>query len=188
MATHVDPRRSGSETRARILDVSLALFEERSYSATPIREIAERVGVTQPALYYHFGSKEGILTALVEPLINGGVGLLDRLSPPPRPMTETWRADALAGYYDLIADHLAVYQFVEIDRSVRSHPVAGHVLADHASRFLLLLAGSKAKRRRIGAAAAMGSIRRALRVPDVDPVRDRETILACAAAAVASTL
>jgi AcrR family transcriptional regulator len=58
------PRRRGEETRERILDVALELFNEQGYEGTSLREIAERLGVTKAALYYHFKSKEEILLAL----------------------------------------------------------------------------------------------------------------------------
>jgi AcrR family transcriptional regulator len=50
--------------RARILDVALELFNEQGYDKTSLREIAERLGVTKAALYYHFERKEDILLEL----------------------------------------------------------------------------------------------------------------------------
>jgi AcrR family transcriptional regulator len=51
-------------TRDRILDVALDLFTEQGFDATSLRQIAERLGVTKAALYYHFESKDDILMAL----------------------------------------------------------------------------------------------------------------------------
>lgn len=62
------PPRSGSETRDRILAVALALFASKGYTATSVRDITERLGMTKASLYYHFASKEEILRALVRPL------------------------------------------------------------------------------------------------------------------------
>ena len=53
-------------TRERIQAVALELFTEQGYEATSLREIAERLGVTKAALYYHFKTKEDIVTSLVE--------------------------------------------------------------------------------------------------------------------------
>ena len=53
-----------NDTRQRILDVALDLFTEQGYDGTSLREIAEQLGVTKAALYYHFESKEDILMAL----------------------------------------------------------------------------------------------------------------------------
>jgi AcrR family transcriptional regulator len=51
-------------TRERILDVALDLFVEKGYDKTSLREIAERMGFTKAALYYHFTSKSDLLMAL----------------------------------------------------------------------------------------------------------------------------
>ncbi len=51
-------------TRDRILDVALDLFTTQGFDGTSLREVAERLGITKAALYYHFESKEDILLAL----------------------------------------------------------------------------------------------------------------------------
>jgi AcrR family transcriptional regulator len=50
-------------TRERILAVALRLFAEQGYDATSMRQIAEELQITKPALYYHFTSKEDIVRA-----------------------------------------------------------------------------------------------------------------------------
>jgi AcrR family transcriptional regulator len=54
------------DTRARIVDVALELFAEHGYEKTSLREIADRLGVTKAALYYHFRTKEDILAGIVD--------------------------------------------------------------------------------------------------------------------------
>jgi AcrR family transcriptional regulator len=49
-----------------ILEVALAQFVEHGYDATTVRTIAKEVGVTVPALYYHFENKQAILVALLD--------------------------------------------------------------------------------------------------------------------------
>ncbi|HET8993093.1 MAG TPA: TetR/AcrR family transcriptional regulator [Rhodococcus sp. (in: high G+C Gram-positive bacteria)] len=49
-----------------ILSASLDAFYETGFHGTSVREIARRVGVTVPALYYHHENKEGLLIALLE--------------------------------------------------------------------------------------------------------------------------
>src|SRR5690242_21766804 len=63
-ASH-DPR-SRTDTRARIQQIAVELFSEHGYEGTSLREIAEYLGVTKAALYYHFKSKEDIILSLVE--------------------------------------------------------------------------------------------------------------------------
>lgn len=59
------PRRTGQQTRQEILDVALELFTRQGYAGTSIRDIAEAMGMTKSALYYHFTNKESILTELL---------------------------------------------------------------------------------------------------------------------------
>jgi AcrR family transcriptional regulator len=68
-----------SSTRQRILDVALELFNEQGYDKTSLREIADRLGVTKAALYYHFERKEDILLELHLKLHALGRDMLDRL-------------------------------------------------------------------------------------------------------------
>ncbi len=53
-----------ANTRERILDAALDLFIEQGFDGTSLRQIAEKLGVTKAALYYHFESKDDILLAL----------------------------------------------------------------------------------------------------------------------------
>ncbi|GGO26666.1 TetR family transcriptional regulator [Microbispora rosea subsp. aerata] len=59
-----------TDTRSRIQDVAIKLFTEQGYEATSLREIAEALGVTKAALYYHFRTKEDIVASLIEDRIN----------------------------------------------------------------------------------------------------------------------
>jgi AcrR family transcriptional regulator len=53
-------------TRGNIQAVALRLFSEQGYESTSMRQIAEELGFTKAALYYHFKSKEDIVRALME--------------------------------------------------------------------------------------------------------------------------
>ncbi|GGO14349.1 TetR/AcrR family transcriptional regulator [Microbispora bryophytorum] len=55
-----------TDTRNRIQEVAIRLFTEQGYEATSLREIAEALGVTKAALYYHFRTKEDIVASLIE--------------------------------------------------------------------------------------------------------------------------
>ena len=58
-------RRSGAETRAQILRVAMQLFTDKGFDATTTRDIANALGMNQSSLYYHFASKDEIVTSLV---------------------------------------------------------------------------------------------------------------------------
>jgi AcrR family transcriptional regulator len=66
-------------TRERILDIALELFTEHGYDKTSLRDIAERLGTTKAALYYHFERKEDILLELHLRLHALGREALERL-------------------------------------------------------------------------------------------------------------
>lgn len=53
-------------TRAAILTVASRLFAQHGYHGTTTREIADGVGIRQPSLFHHFGSKAAIMQALLE--------------------------------------------------------------------------------------------------------------------------
>lgn len=54
------------DNRELLLSTALDLFHARGYDAVGVQEIVERAGVTKPTLYYYFGSKLGLLKALLE--------------------------------------------------------------------------------------------------------------------------
>jgi TetR/AcrR family transcriptional regulator, acrAB operon repressor len=53
-------------TRQQLLDAALKLFVRKGYAATRLSEIAREVGVTSGAIYWHFGSKQELLIALIK--------------------------------------------------------------------------------------------------------------------------
>ncbi len=48
-----------------ILNQALELFAARGYDAVGVQEIVEQAGITKPTLYHYFGSKRGLLQALL---------------------------------------------------------------------------------------------------------------------------
>lgn len=63
MATQGERR---AQTRGALLDAAAELFAERGVDGASIDAIAEAAGRTSGAIYDHFGSKEGVLFALLE--------------------------------------------------------------------------------------------------------------------------
>ena len=52
--------------RERILDEARTRFLSNGYAETSMQEIADAVGMTKPALYYHFKDKQDLLLAVME--------------------------------------------------------------------------------------------------------------------------
>jgi AcrR family transcriptional regulator len=70
----------GASTREKILDVALDLFTDQGFDGTSMREIAERLHISKPAIYHHFASKEDILMALHMRMHELGRAALARLT------------------------------------------------------------------------------------------------------------
>ena len=72
----VAPRRPASErrgdTRRQIIDAAVLLIADQGYSATTVEEIAAAAGVAKGSVYYNFGSKDEMFTAI----LTEGVGRL----------------------------------------------------------------------------------------------------------------
>ena len=99
-----------NDTRDRILEAALDLFIERGYDKTSLREIAERVGVTKAALYYHFSSKEEIIRTLVQPVYDHFEPLAAALAS--RPSLEEWR-EGLAAVVEWILPQRRLFELFE---------------------------------------------------------------------------
>src|SRR5271155_5223407 len=87
------------DTRERILDVALDLFIEQGYDKTSLRQIADQLGFTQAAIYYHFAAKADILIALHRRLHELGRPALDQLAAETGP--SGWAA-VLRGFVDMM--------------------------------------------------------------------------------------
>ena len=54
------------DNRGTLMSCALELFYERGYDAVGVQEIVDKAGVTKPTLYYYFGSKRGLLEAVLK--------------------------------------------------------------------------------------------------------------------------
>jgi AcrR family transcriptional regulator len=66
-------------TRARILEVALRLFNDEGYDATSLQDIADEMGLTKPAVYYHYKGKGEMLRDLAQPARQAVAELMERV-------------------------------------------------------------------------------------------------------------
>ena len=81
MSASTARRRQAVQTRERIRDAARDLFLADGYAAATITEIARRAGVAPQTVYFTFGSKAGLLSAVIDAHIVGDelrVPLLNR--------------------------------------------------------------------------------------------------------------
>jgi AcrR family transcriptional regulator len=96
--------RPPSETRARIQHVARELFTQKGVQRTSLQDIADRLGITKPALYYHFRSREDLVRSIVEPLIEEGERFVaDYENGADRPTAQ----ELVEGYFDYHYRHRA---------------------------------------------------------------------------------
>src|SRR6185295_5994512 len=101
----------GRRTRQRILDVTLALYNERGEPNVSTSLIAAELGISAGNLHYHFRKKDELSAALLEQF----VAELDALLPP-----AGWRADNVEDVWflvHLILEGLWRYRFLFRDLS-----------------------------------------------------------------------
>jgi len=58
--------RSVDDTRDRIIDAAQAIFARDGFAGAKMQEIADRVGIQRPSLFYHFKNKEALFVAAHE--------------------------------------------------------------------------------------------------------------------------
>jgi AcrR family transcriptional regulator len=105
-----EPTSAAGGTRARIQQVALELFTDQGYEATSLREIAERLGVTKAALYYHFKTKDEI----VQSLLHDQAAMLDALIEWGRqqPRTIETRREFIRRYATMLFDRVNYSRFM----------------------------------------------------------------------------
>ena len=133
----MDERRT--DTREQIRVVALEMFAERGYAGTSLREIAERLGVTKAAVYYHFPTKEDILASLLEDFLAQLDELIAWTEAQPR-STDT-RRTALERYAQMLGGSKTdLARFMQEGQSAIRELAAGLQVRKHFAQFQALLA------------------------------------------------
>jgi AcrR family transcriptional regulator len=98
--------RPASDTRYRIQEVARELFTQKGVQRTSLQDIADRLGITKPALYYHFRSREDLVRSILQPLLDEGedfVAAHERR----RGKARATPRELLEGYFDFHFKHRA---------------------------------------------------------------------------------
>jgi AcrR family transcriptional regulator len=130
----------------RILSVAARLFRQQGYSATTVRDIARAANILPGSLHYRYGSKEGLLVALMERAINRLMGTVEEAIAGGHDPLDRLRLAVRAHLRLLLAGDDAVYVLLYDWRSL-SAPAAEEMAAhrERYERFLdELIAGAAA--------------------------------------------
>jgi AcrR family transcriptional regulator len=62
----VTPNRRGARSRETVLDAAERLIAEQGYEAAAVSALVQEAGLPASSIYHYFGSKEGVLLAVME--------------------------------------------------------------------------------------------------------------------------
>ncbi|MFF0311421.1 TetR/AcrR family transcriptional regulator [Streptosporangium sp. NPDC004379] len=144
-----------SDTKTRIQRVARELFIAQGVQQTSLQDIADRLGITKPALYYHFASREELVRSIVEPMMREGEAFIaeQEAAGPADP------AELLAAYFDLHYRHREVVTLMIRELPALADLGMVDMIFQWRERLAVLLVGpSPALERQIGATVALGGL------------------------------
>ncbi len=127
------------DTRQRLIDVAVDLFTRHSFAGTSLQMIADEMGFTKAAIYYHFRTREELLAAVVEPMREQLSAIVTAAE---SQRTANARAEhMLRGYAELAVANRALVSVLACDPSVTTLLRHQPHWAELINRQLALLAG-----------------------------------------------
>lgn len=151
--------RAQHDRRQKILEVALSLFSQRGYEGTSLRQIANCMGFSVAALYYHFRAKEELLALLARPYLDELEAIVTDAEAE-APFGARRGRTLLARYLELLIANRELTGFLERDLSVQAQAEGDH-LKELTDRFRNVLAGLDPKATDLlRASAALGALRR----------------------------
>jgi len=81
----------GRATRAQLLTAATAVLREHGYTAASMRAVADRAGTRLSLVQYHFGSKRGLLLAVMDDLTEQLLTRQQSMFSDGRPLAQQWR-------------------------------------------------------------------------------------------------
>ncbi|MFN2539222.1 MAG: TetR/AcrR family transcriptional regulator, partial [Mycobacteriales bacterium] len=100
-------RMARADRRDQLLETAEQVFTGLGYGPASMDDVAQAAGVTKPVLYDHFGSKDGLLAAVIERagarMLDATTGLIGGLDP------ETALRQGLTAYFRYVDDHAGAW-------------------------------------------------------------------------------
>lgn len=118
---------SSPDYRTKIGTVAEALFAERGFDGTSVREIAERAGATKALIYHYYDNKEALYQTLLEDAVSGVVTQIEAIAADGTEPEAQIRA-VVQAFID--AYHDAPHRFQMLQRTIDDHHAIVAVLAD----------------------------------------------------------
>src|SRR3954454_6360488 len=172
-------------TRQEILDTALQLFTVQGYDATSLRQIADRLGFTKAALYYHFPAKDHLVIELTRPWLDAISNLITLDEQQAGDDISARRARLLSDYVDIVLAHQAVLRFLGQDLGAMKHPDVGKRARNLVLALQDALAGPDAgDEDRLRVACALGAVHAAANVEPAVIAKSRGVLVSLASQAL----
>jgi AcrR family transcriptional regulator len=114
------PYAKSAQTRLTILDAALEVFAQSGYRSGSLRNVAERVGMSEAGLLHHFPSKSALLAAVLEHRDDHSRELYDFYSVPGRQRIKN--LISLAGYNATIPGVVELFTHLAAEATAADHP------------------------------------------------------------------
>ncbi|KHO20142.1 TetR/AcrR family transcriptional regulator [Mycolicibacterium setense] len=112
----MEPTDVAGATRARLLEAAVRLITHHGFAGTSLQMIADELGFTKAAIYYHFRTREQLLSAVVEPFLTR---MREVIEDAELQRTAAARADQMVcGYAELAVRNRALVSALANDPSV----------------------------------------------------------------------
>ena len=109
--TPTKKQQQGEQSREQILDATEKLMASRGYAATSISDIRKACGLPASSIYWHFGSKDGVLAAVMER------GAQRYFAAIPAEATVERQLDAVVSQQSHHPDFLRLFLLLSLERS-----------------------------------------------------------------------
>jgi AcrR family transcriptional regulator len=127
-----------TDTRTRLIEVAVGLFTRHSFAGTSLQMIADELGFTKAAIYHHFRTREQLLAAVLEPILEELRTVVE--SAETRRTAHSRAEHMLSGYATLAVRNRRLVAVLAADPSVASALVDRAEWGDLIRRQLSLLA------------------------------------------------
>ncbi len=104
-------KKEAAETRQKILDTALDVFSRKGYSRTTFVDIADQIGLSKGAVYWHFSSKSDLLTALIEETLTHKMSRIDGTAEIAHSLASLRRFYVESGRHVLADERLRKFEF-----------------------------------------------------------------------------
>ncbi|MCI1642494.1 MAG: TetR/AcrR family transcriptional regulator [Actinomyces sp.] len=131
---------AGQATRESILDAAMRLIAESGYHGFSLRDVGREVGISHPAVIYHFPSKEALLLAVIHrfeqqmglvgvEIDEGGAGLVERGVIPGDLGALSLQLMRLAKNPEAATLMMSVDSALAVESACPSHPAHAHYVS-----------------------------------------------------------